>query len=111
SYGIQFDEVRHVLYGRIRQHDHRWLCGHAAVSRRLDEPLRQPDSFATKYSGSSGAANLLVRGEGFQLSLFVCLGAWGPASLSLRPTDELRMVLPDAACHPQHCRHEPVARI
>jgi NADH-quinone oxidoreductase subunit H len=54
---------------------------------------------------------LLVRAQGFQLSLLVCLGARNAASLSLRPIDELRMVLPDAACHPQHCRYEPVARV
>ena len=36
SHRVQLDEVRHVLHGRIRQHDHGRLRGHAAVSRRMD---------------------------------------------------------------------------
>ena len=50
SHRIQLDEVRHVLHGRIRQHDHRGLRGHAALSGRMDQPLRQPDSsFADNF--------------------------------------------------------------
>ena len=37
---VQLHEVRHVLHGRVRQHDHRRLRGHAALLRRMDQPLR-----------------------------------------------------------------------
>ena len=40
SHRVQLHEVRHVLHGRIRQHDHRRLRRHAALLRRLDQPLR-----------------------------------------------------------------------
>ena len=46
SHRVQLDEVRHVLHGRIRQHDYRGLRGHAAVFGRLDQPLRPLISFA-----------------------------------------------------------------
>ncbi len=35
SHRIQLDEVRHVLHGRIRQHDHRRLRRHVAFLRRM----------------------------------------------------------------------------
>ena len=35
SHRIQFDEVRHVLHGGVRQHDHGQLRGDAAVFRRM----------------------------------------------------------------------------
>ena len=44
SHRVQLDEVRHVLHGRVRQHDHGGLRGHAAVSGRMDEPVRRSDS-------------------------------------------------------------------
>ena len=37
SHRVQLDEVRHVLHGRVRQHDQGGLRGHAAVFGRMDE--------------------------------------------------------------------------
>ena len=50
SHRIQLDEVRHVLHGRVRQHDHRRLRRHAALLRRMDQPLRQPAARAAHRS-------------------------------------------------------------
>ena len=83
SYGIQLDEVRHVLYGRIRQHDYGRLRGHAAVSRRMDKPFRRPHSVAAEYSGSGVSAHLLVCVQSFYVPVSVCVGARDVAPLSL----------------------------
>ena len=43
SHRVQLDEVRHVLHGRVRQHDDGRLPGHAAVPGRLERAgLRAP---------------------------------------------------------------------
>ena len=49
SHRVQLDEVRDVFYGRVREHDHSGLRGDAAVSGRMDEPVRRPDSAATEH--------------------------------------------------------------
>ena len=48
SHRVQLHEVRHVLHGRVRQHDHGRLRRHTALSRRLDQPLRRPHSAAAE---------------------------------------------------------------
>ncbi len=50
SHRIQLHEVRDVLHGRVRQHDHRRLRGHVAVLRRLVQSLRAPAARAALRS-------------------------------------------------------------
>ncbi len=54
-------------------------------------------------------SDLLVRPEGLQLPVSLRVGPRNAAPFPLRPAHELRMALPDAARHPQHCGYEPLA--
>ena len=101
---IQLHEVRDVLHGRVRQHDHRRLRGHAALLRRLDQPLRQPAAHSAQHRDPGTAADLLVCHQGFLLRLSLHLGARHDTTFSLRPVDGLRLEVPCAARNRQHHR-------
>ena len=64
---------------------------------------------ARKHLCQCAALHLLVCGQGFLFSVSLRVGARHAAPLPLRPAHELRMALPDAARHPQHCGNQPVA--
>ncbi len=46
GYHTEYSSMKFAMFfhGRVREHDQRGLRGDAAVFRRLDEPVRQPDS-------------------------------------------------------------------
>ena len=68
------------------------------------DSARRTTSFLTRP-----AADLLVRPQSLQFPVSLRVGARHAAPLPLRPAHELRMALADAAGHPQHCGHEPLA--
>ena len=74
---IQLHEIRHVLHGRVRQHDHRRLRRHPALLRRMDQPLRQPvprDPTTRSSSRSSPSSGLSPKFSASSFSTSGCAG-------------------------------------
>ena len=83
SHRVQLHEIRHVLHGRIRQHDHRGLRGNTPLPGRLDQPLRQPDPDAAERIHPGHPPALLVCLQGLQFPFSLRVGARHAAPLPL----------------------------
>src|ERR1700678_2981314 len=77
----------------------------------MDQSLRVANS-RVRWSFSAGPpARPLVRLQGLLFPISLYLGARNPTPVPLRPTDGLRLEVPDAPGHRQHSRHQPMARL
>ena len=71
---VQRDEIRHVLHGGIRKHDHGCVRGNLAVPWRMARTSFRAADFA------GCIASRLVRAESGGLSFHLHLGAWNVAA-------------------------------
>jgi hypothetical protein len=95
SHRVQLHEVRHVLHGRVRQHDHRRLRRHAALlRRRWSSPFGHLFPQPAEHLLHAIFADSLVRRQGLLLPLSLHLGARHAAALPLRPAHGLRLEVP-----------------
>ena len=79
---VLLDALRHVLHGRVHEHDHRVGPGHHAVPRRLARSVPvQPGA----RTGSGLVGPVVVRAQGPVLPVPVRLAAGDPAAPALRP--------------------------